>query len=110
LFAKGKEQFWQGYDNLTYLNATQVSSSRMGADDLVLVGAQGGGARGISKISKSKTSSVSGGGGVGIANGSANTSNGSSHLVSDFMDLNRLLISPQSKLKQAPIVRIVFGQ
>jgi RHS repeat-associated protein len=88
LFAKGQEQVWSGYDNLTYLNATQISSSRMGADDLTPVSGASGSVRGINKISKSTSNSVSGGAGVGIANGSANTSTGQSHLVSDFMDLN----------------------
>jgi len=37
LFAKGEQQLWQGYDNLTYLDGRQISSSRMGADDLTPV-------------------------------------------------------------------------
>lgn len=90
LFAKGEQQVWTGYDNLTYLNATQISSSRMGADDLTPVSAGSGGSiRGINKISKTSTTSVSGGANFGgVASGSANTSNGQSKLVSDFMDLN----------------------
>jgi hypothetical protein len=60
----------------------------MGADDLTPVSGASGSVRGINKISKSTSNSVSGGAGFGIANGSANTSTGQSHLVSDFMDLN----------------------
>lgn len=89
LFAKGKEQVWSGYDNLTYLNATQISSSRMGADDLTPVSGGSGAVRAINKISKTTTTSVSGGASFGgIGSGSANASNGESKLVSDFMDLN----------------------
>lgn len=89
LFAKGEQQVWQGYDNLTYLNATQISSSRMGADDLTPVSGANGSVRGINKISKTSSTSFSGGAGFeGVGNGSANTSNGQSKLISDFMDLN----------------------
>ncbi|HTH56188.1 MAG TPA: SpvB/TcaC N-terminal domain-containing protein [Cyclobacteriaceae bacterium] len=89
LFAKGEQQVWQGYDNLTYLNGTQISSSRMGADDLTPVSGASGSVRGINKISKTTNTSFSGGAGFdGVGNGSVNTNNGQSKLVSDFMDLN----------------------
>jgi RHS repeat-associated protein len=94
LFAKGKEQVWSGYDEFTYLNATRMSSSRMGDDDITPIQAVPGGSgsasiRAINKINKSTSNSLSGGVGFsGVGNGSANTSSGSARLVSDFMDLN----------------------
>jgi RHS repeat-associated protein len=91
LFAKGKEQVWSGYDEFTYLDAERISSSRMGDDDISPVQAVPGstGIRAINKINKSTSNSLSGGVGFSsVGNGSANTSSGSSRVLSDFMDMN----------------------
>ena len=91
LFARGSDNVWAGYDEHTWLNALRMRSSRMGDDDLLPAQAIDGGAamvRAVNKISKSESSSFSGGVGFSIGNASANTSTGSSRLLSDLMDLN----------------------
>ena len=91
-FTKGGTRVWSGYDEFTYLNATKISSSRLGDDDIrPFQGFDGGGGnaiRAINKINKSETISASGGGGAGPVSGSANVSTGWSRLISDFMDMN----------------------
>ncbi len=85
----GKQMFWQGYDANTYLNATTMSSSRLGEDDLTIdVPVPGGGARGIKKISKSISTSFTGGVAVVGVSGSYSTTNGTTDLMADFMDMN----------------------
>ncbi|HTJ51903.1 MAG TPA: RHS repeat-associated core domain-containing protein [Cyclobacteriaceae bacterium] len=85
----GKEKIWQGYDAQTFVNATVISSSRLGNDDLTVASVvPGGGARGINKISKSKSSSFTAGASVVVASAGYNTSSGTTDLLADFIDMN----------------------
>ena len=94
-----RNERWQGFDDLTYITASSLSSSRMGQDDLSVVspipgnsGAPGSGASAITKISESKTTSFSLGGGVGSGlfgtSGSYSKSESETRVLSDFMDMN----------------------
>jgi len=95
-----EKQRWQGYDDLTYIEAFTMSSSRMGEDDLNAVspipqmtGTIGdSGAMAITKITKSTSESFSVGGGVPIgdfgANGSYSKTTGDTKVCSDFIDMN----------------------
>jgi len=66
----------------------KLGSSRRVLMILLLCQEQAASVRGINKISKTSTTSISGGAGFSIINEALNTSNGQSKLVSDFMDLN----------------------
>ena len=94
LIASSEDQAWKGYDDLTYVKATEISASRMGEDDLSLSSpftdatASGTGATGIVKITKSKTKSFALGAGFGPVSGSYSTSSGYTENVSDFVDMN----------------------
>jgi RHS repeat-associated protein len=95
LYARGADHAWAGHDEFTWLDAEKISSSRMGDDDITPAQAltPGGGnsvaVRAVNKITKSTSNSVSGGVGFeGVGNASGNTSNGSSRVLSDFMDMN----------------------
>ncbi|MGG8495190.1 SpvB/TcaC N-terminal domain-containing protein [Tenacibaculum sp. TC6] len=92
-----KNQRWQGYDNLTYVEASTISSSRMGQDDLSVISPipasnGGSGASAINKITETKSTSYSLGGGVGGgtfgANGSYSKTQSETRVLSDFMDMN----------------------
>jgi len=92
LVANGKEGHWGGYDPDTYLDATTISSSRMGEDDLSPVSAlpsgEGSGARAIHKVSKSTSTSFSAGGGFGGVSGTYGKTTGDSQVITDFVDMN----------------------
>ncbi len=97
MYPVSQENAWKGYDNLTYVSGSIMSSSRMGEDDLtssspIPTGTTGTGARGVNKIVESKTKSYSLGGGVsggGIsANGSFSRTEGETKVLSDMMDMN----------------------
>jgi RHS repeat-associated protein len=90
LAAVAKEGRWTGADQLTYLNASTVSSSRLGDDDLSTPEAvpAGGSARAVNKITKSTNKSFSAGGSFGPIGGSYGKSIGDSKVVLDYMDMN----------------------
>jgi len=83
------DQAWKGYDDLTYVTSSVISSSRMGEDDLLPISpvtngqGTGTGARAIKKISKTRNRSVSFG---FVVNGSY--SHGNTSLLYDYMDMN----------------------
>lgn len=91
LTALGKQQLWQGYDDLTFVTANVISSSRLGDDDLSAPGSGGGGFA-INKISKSRSDSFSAGltGGSQSFNASGNYSwsDGTNTVITDYMDMN----------------------
>jgi len=96
------KKYWSGADNLTYVNGTVVSSSRLGEDNVVLTNplegfitggdintnnaycTEASGARGITKKTKSNSTSIQ----TGVSPFTASTANGSSEVVSDFQDMN----------------------
>ncbi len=94
MYAMAEDQSWKGFDNLTYVTASQISSSRLGEDDLTLASpfsgtvANGTGASGIIKITKTKTNSYALGAGVGAVSGSYSISDGYTENISDFVDMN----------------------
>jgi RHS repeat-associated protein len=92
LTALGRQQRWQGYDDLTFVIADGISSSRLGEDDLSAPSGSGSGSVGINKISKSRTDSFSAGlsGGAQTFNASGNYSwsDGNSTVVTDYIDMN----------------------
>lgn len=91
LYARGDIHSWSGFDEFTWLNGEQISSSRLGDDDIRPFQAFSDGQtsmRAINKISKSTNNSVAAGGGFGPVNGSATIGNGNSRLLTDYMDMN----------------------
>jgi RHS repeat-associated protein len=95
------KKYWSGTDNLTYVNGTIVSSSRLGEDDVILTNpldglaagdvntnnpycTEGTGAFGINKITKSQSTAQQGG--VGVF--TASEANGTSEMITDFQDMN----------------------
>ncbi len=76
-----------GYDKFTYVTASEISSSRMGDDDISIT-APTAGARAIDKISKSTAYSYSIGASAGIFGASATHSEGDSKVLTDFADMN----------------------
>ena len=85
-----KEQLWRGYDDLTYVTETEISSSRMGLDDISGGGAVPGGAgvRAVNRVTKSNTHSVAGGAGFGPVSGTYSESWGTTRTETEFMDMN----------------------
>src|SRR4030095_4649822 len=93
-----ERQRWLGFDALSWVQATSMSSSRLGDDDLlapnpVPAGVPGGtGARGIVRTIASSDKSFSFGGGVGGGgfgfNGGVSVTRGESRTLADFMDMN----------------------
>ncbi|PSK80959.1 RHS repeat-associated protein [Prolixibacter denitrificans] len=77
---------WVGYDDLTYVKDTVVSSSRMGEDAISPFNpfSGGTGARAIDKMSRSLNISFSGGGKVG----SGSVTTGWNRVLTDFTDMN----------------------
>ncbi len=89
----GKQHIWNGYDDLTYLNATVISSSRYGEDDLVPPGSPQATintkSRAINKVSVSINDSYTLGGSLAIGvGGSYGKTDGYTEVRSDFMDMN----------------------
>jgi RHS repeat-associated protein len=87
MVASANDQAWIGNDNLTYIVADTMSSSRMGLDQLEVIlstpGA-GSGATGIDKITKSRAISLA----LGASAVGVNGSDGNSRVITDFMDMN----------------------
>ena len=92
----GEQALWNGYDDRTYLNATLVSSSRYGEDNLTPPGkptttTSNTTARAVDKVSVSISNSYTVGGSVDIGvnvGGSKGKTKGYNELLSDFMDMN----------------------
>ena len=87
LVASGKEQAWLGSDDLTYVQADIISSSRMGLDQLKdsqPVVLEGGQAWAVTKVTKSNSTALAVSANIIGANGST----GNSRVVLDFMDMN----------------------
>ncbi|WP_427871988.1 hypothetical protein [Flavobacterium sp. MMS24-S5] len=95
------KKYWSGADNLTYVNGTVVSSSRLGEDNVILKNplegliagevntnnpycTEGSAAFGINKTTKSQSVSVQ----AGLSGVTANTATGSSEVITDFQDMN----------------------
>lgn len=99
----GAKQAWVGYDDLSYLSADTMSSSRLGEDDITPLDPMAGmdvssstsvdTVRAINRVTKSKETRVSGGGsfaGVG-ANGSGSysqTVDSENKTLTDYTDMN----------------------
>lgn len=90
MIADPKSGAWLGYDNLTYIRATEVSSSRMGEDNLLPlpISSSGSGISAPTLLSEVKMNSLAAGGGVGLASGSAGTSKTTLTNKLDIMDMN----------------------
>jgi len=95
------KKYWSGGDDLTYINGTVVSSSRLGEDNVVLTNpldglaagsantnnpycTEGTNAFGVNKVTKSKSTSVQ----AGVAPLTASTATGNSEVITDFQDMN----------------------
>ncbi|MFC4476477.1 RHS repeat-associated core domain-containing protein [Flavobacterium chungangensis] len=95
------KKYWSGADNLTYVNGSVVSSSRLGEDNVVLANpleglnagevntnnsycAEGSGATGINKVTKGNSVSIQTGAGAFTIS----TATGNSEVVFDFQDMN----------------------
>ncbi|MCB9321331.1 MAG: hypothetical protein H6570_18780 [Lewinellaceae bacterium] len=83
-------QSWKGYDNLTYVLANSISSSRLGEDDLIVTApaSNGEGLAAPARRFKNTMHSVAVGGGVGVVNGSAGTSWSETETLLDVLDMN----------------------
>lgn len=95
------KKYWSGTDNLTYVNGTIVSSSRLGEDNVILTNpldgliagaintnnpycTEGSSAFGINKISKSQSGSEQ----ADYSGFTASKAEGSSEVITDFQDMN----------------------
>ncbi|HEX2628686.1 MAG TPA: RHS repeat-associated core domain-containing protein [Chitinophagaceae bacterium] len=88
---ENQNRSWIGYDNLTYVTKTIISSSRMGKDNLTPVNpindpspGSGTGAAAINKVSNTDNFSLA----VGIGPAGASTSFGYTKFLYDFVDMN----------------------
>ncbi|MEZ4897935.1 MAG: SpvB/TcaC N-terminal domain-containing protein [Saprospiraceae bacterium] len=83
-------QGWLGYDNLTYVLADVISSSRLGEDDLSLTppGNNGEGLAAPARMFTNTMHSVAVGGGAGVISGSAGTSWSETETLLDLQDMN----------------------
>lgn len=90
MIADPKSGAWLGYDNLTYIRATEVSSSRMGEDNLLPlpISSAGSGFSAPILLSEVKMNSTAAGGGVGLVSGSAGVSWTNLKNKLDVMDMN----------------------
>lgn len=92
LVPMSKGQNWTGYDNDTYVDATGISSSRMGDNDpkasATTTVSAGTGARAISRKTESTGSSYSLGVSAGIAGVSATYNEGITKAITDYTDFN----------------------
>ncbi|MEM1123296.1 MAG: toxin TcdB middle/N-terminal domain-containing protein, partial [Bacteroidota bacterium] len=90
MYADPKTKSWRGYDDLTYLNANQISSSRLGEDNVILgaTSAGGSGANAPNLIAESKSHSIAGGLSAGPGSlGAGNTKTTVKSLL-DVVDFN----------------------
>lgn len=95
------KKYWSGADNLTYVNGTIVSSSRLGEDNVVLTNpldslaagdintnnpycTEGSAAFGINKITKSQSTARQ----YGLTPFTVSESQGTSEVITDFQDMN----------------------
>lgn len=91
LYADFKRKVWAGFDDLTFLDAKVISSSRLGEDDVSLNNPLSKGSSGffaITKKNKSSNNSIATGAGGQFLSGSFTTSFGNTEQYTDFMDLN----------------------
>ncbi|MBT1697424.1 hypothetical protein KK083_11090 [Fulvivirgaceae bacterium PWU4] len=92
----GENRNWIGYDNLTILTASVMSSSRLGEDDIAgRLTSHGGGNGGgggvtpaIDKVTKTSGSSFGLGIGYKAIGGGYNSGSNDTEVLSDFMDMN----------------------
>ncbi|NRB48378.1 MAG: hypothetical protein HRU41_11950 [Saprospiraceae bacterium] len=90
MIADPKSGAWLGYDNLTFIRASEISSSRMGEDNLLPLptSSAGSGFSAPTLLSEVKMNSTAAGGGVGLVSGSAGVSWTSLKNKLDVMDMN----------------------
>jgi len=95
LVPENQHKQWLGYDQLTYVTKTVLSSSRLGKDNLypfnpVSAFAPGSpsGAVAISKLAKTENYSFSASGTVGSVNGGGSVSFGNTKFLYDYRDMN----------------------
>lgn len=89
MFPHASIQGWQGYDDLTWIKASTVSSSRFGIDEIQSPDpVPGASARAIVKLTRNDATSYSLGVGGGFVNGGAARTEGKSRTLVDFMDMN----------------------
>ncbi|NND34481.1 MAG: hypothetical protein HKN76_17985, partial [Saprospiraceae bacterium] len=90
LMIDGKNQCWNGVDNLTYIKDSIMSSSRNGLDDISdpEFSVAGIGIQAPSRIFKSQMHSVAGGADAGVSSLTAGYSNNNTKLIQDIQDLN----------------------
>ena len=95
------KKYWSGADNLTYVNGTIISSSRLGEDNVVLTNpleglaagdintnnpycTEGTGAIGVNKVTKGKSMATQ----FGVSPFTASEADGTSEMITDFQDMN----------------------
>ncbi len=85
-----KDQLWRGYDDLTYVTESEISSSRLGMDDISVIDPIPGGEniQAINRVTQSSNFSVAGGAGAFGINAGVSTGDGSTDTQTDFMDMN----------------------
>ncbi len=91
LYPSAADKAWIGYDEETYIKATIQSSSRMGRknlDDIPTFETENGLFFGINKLTESTSSSTFGGASFGGIGGNYSNSEGTTTILTDFMDLN----------------------
>lgn len=90
MIADPKSGAWLGYDNLTFVTPSEVSSSRMGEDNLLPlpISTNGSGTSAPTLLSEVKMNSVAAGGGAGLVSGSAGSSWTTLKNKLDVMDMN----------------------
>ncbi|MEZ5044489.1 MAG: SpvB/TcaC N-terminal domain-containing protein [Saprospiraceae bacterium] len=90
MIADPKSGAWLGYDNLTYITKEEISSSRMGEDNLLPLptSSEGSGASAPNLLSETTMNSVAGGAGFGAVSGSGGSSWTSLDTKLDMMDMN----------------------
>jgi len=89
MYPNAGSQSWQGYDDLTWVKATTVSSSRFGLDEIETVNpVPSATARAVVKLTRNDSTSYSLGTGVSFVNGGVARTDGSSRTLIDFMDMN----------------------
>lgn len=88
--AEAKTACWLGYDDLTYIGADIMSSSRLGDDNIVpSIGGGSGSGRGAPvRITKMNEYSVAGGIGISVVTGTASQTWTDTEVTIDVMDFN----------------------
>jgi RHS repeat-associated protein len=91
LVANANQQRWSGYDPQVFVKGANMSSSRMGQDDLSILTVSTGdgtGSPAVDRVSKVSSVSFTAGASAGGIGGSASISNSTSRTLTDFMDMN----------------------